>query len=177
MAFGFLKPVTSLNGLPDSGHGLCLPSTVHSVQACGSPPIPYSIVIKNKTCWGPPQPLIPIFPITPDRAMVLVNRIPVMVFGDAFTPHIAVCTNIIIYMCPCGKGVCPIPTPIPCSLLTIEDNGGIGHIRVCNATTLTVFAHKRPLARILEPLGVGIPGWSYPCYSVIAFGHPTVLAS
>ena len=54
MAFGFLKPVTSLNGLPDSGHGLCLPSTVHSVQACGSPPIPYSIVIKNKTCWWPP---------------------------------------------------------------------------------------------------------------------------
>ena len=61
--------------------------------------------------------------------------------------------------------------------LTIEDNGGVGHIRVCNATTLTVFAHKRPLARILDPLGVGIPGWSYPCYSVIAFGHPTVLAS
>ncbi|BCU95153.1 MAG: hypothetical protein CM15mV7_2690 [uncultured marine virus] len=166
-----------IKGLPDSGHGLCLPSTVHSVQACGSPPIPYSIVIKNKTCWWPPQPLIPIFPITPDRAMVLVNRIPVMVFGDAFTPHIAVCTNIIIYMCPCGKGVCPIPTPIPCSLLTIEDNGGIGHIRVCNATTLTVFVHKRPLARILDPLGVGIPGflsmllsyciWASNCVSIL----------
>ena len=88
MAFGFLKPVTSLNGLPCTGHGLCLPSTVHSVQACGSPPIPYTIVIKNKTCWWPPTPLIPTFPITPDRAMVQVNRIPVMVFGDIFTPHI-----------------------------------------------------------------------------------------
>ena len=125
MAFGFLKPVTSLNGLPCSGHGLCLPSTVHSVQSCGSAPIPYPIVIKNKTCWWPPTPLIPIFPITPDRAMVQVNRIPVMVFGDTFTFHIAVCTNIIIYICPCGKSMCPIPTPIPCSILTIEDNGGV----------------------------------------------------
>ncbi len=61
MAFGFLKPVTSLNGLPCTGHGLCLPSTVHSVQACGSPPIPYTIVIKNKTCWWPPTPLFPYY--------------------------------------------------------------------------------------------------------------------
>ena len=65
MAFGYLLPVSSLNGLPCSGHGLCIPTTVHSVQACGTPPIPYSIVIKEYTCWWPPQPLIPIFPVTP----------------------------------------------------------------------------------------------------------------
>jgi len=177
MAFGFLKPVTSLNGLPDSGHGLCLPSTIHSVQSCGSPPIPYSIVIKNFTCWWPPTPLVPTFPITLDRAMVQVNRIPVMVLGDTFTPHISTCTNIVIHICPCGKSLCAIPSAIPCSNLTIEDNGGTGHIRVCYATSLTVFACKRPIARILDPLGVGFPGFSLPCSSVIAFGHPTVLAS
>ena len=130
MAFGFLKPVTSLNGLPDSGHGLCLPSTIHSVQSCGSPPIPYSIVIKNFTCWWPPTPLVPTFPITLDRAMVQVNRIPVMVLGDTFTPHISTCTNIVIHICPCGKSLCAIPSAIPCSNLTIEDNGGTGYIRV-----------------------------------------------
>jgi hypothetical protein len=55
--------------------------------------------------------------------------------------------------------------------------GVIGHPRVVMATTLTVFALKLPVARILDPLGVGFPGFSYPCSSVVAFGHPTVLAS
>ena len=98
MAFGFLKPVASLNGLPCSGHGLCLPSTIHSVQSCGSPPIPYSIVIKEFTCWWPPTPMIPIFPVTPLRATVLVNRIPIMLLGDTFTPHIAACTLSLIHI-------------------------------------------------------------------------------
>ena len=177
MAFGYLLPVSSLNGLPCSGHGLCIPSTVHSVQSCGSTPIPYSIVIKEYTCWWPPQALIPIFPVTPYRATVQVNRIPIMLHGDTFQPHIAVCTNIIVYMCPCGKSTCPTPTPIPCSTLTIEDGGGVGHTRILMATTLTVFALKLPIARILDPLGVGFPGWSYPCSSVVAWGHATVLSS
>lgn len=177
MAYGFLKPVASLNGLPCSGHGLCIPSTIHSVQACGTPPIPYSIVIKNFTCWWPPLPLIPLTAINPFRATVLVNMIPIMLMGDVFINHPAVCTNIIIYLCPCGKAICAIPTPIPCSPLTIEDMGVIGHPRVVMATTLTVFALKLPVARILDPLGVGFPGFSYPCSSVVAFGHPTVLAS
>jgi hypothetical protein len=42
--------------------------------------------------------MIPIFPVTPLRATVLVNRIPIMLLGDTFTPHIAACTNIIVYM-------------------------------------------------------------------------------
>ena len=177
MAYGFLKPVASLNGLPCSGHGLCIPSTIHSVQACGTPPIPYSIVIKNFTCWWPPLPLIPLTAINPFRATVLVNMIPIMLMGDVFINLPAVCRNIIIYLCPCGKAICAIPTPIPCSPLTIEDMGVIGHPRVVMATTLTVFALKLPVARILDPLGVGFPGFSYPCSSVVAFGHPTVLAS
>ena len=73
--------------------------------------------------------------------------------------------------------MCPIPTPIACSVLTSEDFGGAGHTRVLFPTTLTVFAFKIPIARILDPLGVGFPGFSYPCSSVVAFGHPTVLAS
>lgn len=177
MAYGFLKPVASLNGLPCSGHGLCIPSTIHSVQACGTPPIPYSIIIKNFTCWWPPMPLIPLTAINPFRATVLVNMIPIMLMGDVFTNHPSVCTNIIIYICPCGPNLCAIPTPIPCSPLTIEDMGALGHPRVVMATTLTVFALKLPVARILDPLGVGFPGFSYPCSSVVAYGHPTVLAS
>jgi hypothetical protein len=177
MAYGLLKPVASLNGLPCSGHGLCLPSAIHSIQSCGTPPVPYTILIKNFTCWWPPFPLIPIFPVTPERATVLVNFIPVMLMGDAFQFHISTCTNLILYLCPCGKGICVIPTPIPCSVLTAEDNGGVGHLRVVISTTFTVFALKRPIARILDPLGVGFPGFSYPCSSVVAWGHPTVLAS
>ena len=108
---------------------------------------------------------------------MLVHFLPIMILGDTFTPHISVCTNIIIYWCPCGKATCPIPTPIPCSNLTIEDFGGVGHPRVLFTTTLTVFALKLPIGRILDPLGVGFPGWSYPCSSVIAWGSATVLAS
>ena len=144
MAFGFLRPVSSLNGLPCSGHGLCLPSTIHSVLACGTPPIPYSITIKNFTCWWPPQPLIPIFPVTPLRATVLVNGIPIMLMGDTFTPHISVCTNIVVYICPCGKAMCIIPTPFNCSVLTTEDMKGLGHTRVLESTTKQVLAFKIP---------------------------------
>jgi len=176
MAFGFLKPVSSLNGLPCSGHGLCLPSTIHSVQACGTPAIPYPILIKNFTCWWPPLPMVPTFPVTPERATVLVNRVPVSVMGDTFSLHPSTCTNIVVHICPCGKSMCAIPSPVPCSALTIED-GGVGHVRVVVATSLTVFAFKRPIARMLDPLGVGFPGFSLPCSSTVAFGHPTVLSS
>lgn len=176
MAYGFLKPVASLNGLPCSGHGLCLPSTIHSVQACGTPPIPYTIYIKNFTCWWPPLPLIPLV-FTPERATLLVNLIPVALMGDTFVWHISVCTNTVIYLCPCGKAICAIFVPIPCSILTVEDSAGVGHIRVLMATSITVFGLKRPIGRILDPLGVGFPGFSYPCSSVIAFGHPTVLSA
>lgn len=123
------------------------------------------------------MPLIPLTAINPFRATVLVNMIPIMLMGDTFINHPSVCTNIVIYLCPCGKGICAIPTPIACSPLTVEDMGVIGHPRVVMATTLTVFALKLPVARILDPLGIGFPGFSYPCSSVVAFGHPTVLAS
>jgi hypothetical protein len=177
MAYGFLKPVGSINGMPCSGHGLCIPSTIHSVQACGTPPVPYTILIKNFTCWWPPTSLIPLTGLNPIRATVLVQGLPILCGGDVFTPHVSVCTNIIIYICPCHKGMCPIPTPVACSLLTIEDAPGTGHARVLMPTTLTVYAFKVPVGRILDPLGVGFPGFSWPCSSVVAFGHPTVLSS
>ena len=56
-------------------------------------------------------------------------------------------------------------------------NGGVGHERVVQATSLTVYAFKVPVARILDPLGVGFPGFSYKCSSVVAYGSATVLAS
>ena len=173
---GLPKPVASLNGLPCSGHGLCIPGAVHEVTGCGTPPKPKGIVIKNKTCWWPPLPLIPIFPITPDRLTVLVNGIPIMLHGDTFTPHPSSCTNIVVHMCPCGNSVCPRPTPYPCSVLTIEDAGGVGHPRILNATTLTVLGLKRFIARVADPLGVGLPGKSYVCSSVVTYGSPNVIS-
>jgi len=83
-------------------------------------------------------------------------------------------------MCPCPKGLCPVPTPIACSILTVEDCAGVGHFRFAFTSTLTVFALKLPVARVLDPPGVGTPGflgWSYPCNSMIAYGSPTVLSS
>jgi hypothetical protein len=177
MAYGFLLPVAPITGLPCSGHGLCIPPTVHSVQACGSPPIPYSIIIKNLTCWWPPFPLVPVGTLNPLKATVLTNMLPTMTFGDTFINHPSVCTNIVIYLCPCGKGLCPIPTAIPCSVLTIEDMGGVGHLRFDQATSLTVYCTKLPIGRILDPLGIGFPGFSYPCSSVVAYGSPNVLSS
>jgi hypothetical protein len=180
MAFGLLLPIAPVTGLPDSGHGICVPPTVHSVQPCKTPPIPYSIVIKEWTCWWPPQPLVPLTALNPIKATVLVNGLPAMTFGDQFTPHVSVCTNIVIYMCPCQNGLCPVPTPEPCSILTIEDNAGTGHIRFLFSSTLTVFANKLPVGRVLDPLGIGTPGWmgwSYPCNSVVAYGSPNVLSS
>ncbi len=177
MAYGFLKPVAAHNGLPCSGHGLCLPSTVHSNQSCGTPPIPYTIKVKEFTCWWPPLATVPLTPLTPIRATVLVHFLPIYLLGDTFIPHPSPCTNIIVYWCPCGKSTCPVPTPIVCSLLTIEDAGGIGHPRTLFTTTLTVFALKLPIGRLLDPLGVGFTGWSYPCSSCVAWGSATVLAS
>ncbi len=168
-------PVASHNGLPCSGHGIPIPATIHNQQPCGSSPIPFTIEIKNKTCWWPPTPLIPLTGLTPERATVLVNKIPIMLEMDVFTPHRSITTNIINYLCPCGKAMCIIPTPFGGSILTIEDKFGIGHERVLNATTFTVFALKRRVARLLDPLGVGLPRVSWPCKSVVAYGSPNVL--
>ena len=177
MPAGILLPVAPITGLPCSGHGICIPSTVHSVQSCGSPPIPYTIKIKEWTCGRPPTPLVPLGPLSPMKAMVLTNGLPTMTFGDRFIPHISPCTNIIIYMCPCGKSLCPVPTPIPCSILTTEDMGGVGHMRILFATSLTVYVTKLPIGRVLDPLGVGTLAYSYPCNSVVAYGSPNVLSS
>lgn len=176
MALGILKPLASLNGLPCSGHGLPVPATIHNSQPCGTPPIPFGIVLKDLTCWWAPQPLIPLEAVNPLRATVLVNGLPVMLFGDVFTPHTSTTANIINYACPCGKGMCIIPTPTTCGMLTVEDMGGVGHFRMCEATTFTVYALKRPVGRMLDPLGIGKPFVSWPCKSVVAYGSPTVLA-
>ncbi len=39
MALGLNKPVANHNGLPCTGHGIPIPSTIHSTQACKTPPI------------------------------------------------------------------------------------------------------------------------------------------
>ena len=168
-------PVASHNGLPCSGHGIPRPATIHNTQPCGSTPIPFTIELKNKTCWWPPTPMIPLVGLSPLRATVLVNKLPIMLEMDSFIQHRSITTNIVNYTCPCGKAMCIIPTPFGGSILTIEDKGGIGHERVVTATTYTVFALKRRVARILDPLGVGPRFRSWPCKSVIAYGSPTVL--
>jgi len=58
----------------------------------------------------------------------------------------------------------------------MEDMGGVGHVRVAESTTFTVFALKRRVIRIIDPLGAGKPKLSWPCSSVVAFGSATVLA-
>ena len=73
MALGVLKPVANHNGLPDTGHGIPIPSTIHSTQPCNSPPIELPIIVKDKTCLWPPTPLIPLTALNPMRATVLVN--------------------------------------------------------------------------------------------------------
>lgn len=174
---GITLPVAFHAGLPCSGHGVCIPMTKHSVQPCSSPPIPKSIKVKNLTCWWPPYPLIPISPVTVTNALVQVHRLPIMLSLDSFIPHPSVCTNIVVYLCPCGKKICKVPVPFPCSVLTIEDMGGVGHARFVVSTTLTVWALRRPVARVLDPLGIGPRFRSYPCSSVVAFGAPLVLSS
>ena len=170
-------PVANHNGLPDSGHGFPIPSTIHSTQACNSPPILLSIKVKNKTCLWPPTPLVPLSALNPARALVQVNRLPIMIIGDTFTPHMSPTTNIINYLCPCGKAMCIIPTPIVCSLLTVEDCGGVGHPRILFATTKTVLAFKLPIGRVTDRLGAPSGGYSgYPCSSRVTYGSPTVLA-
>ena len=98
-------------------------------------------------------------------------------FGDQFIPHLSPTTNIINYLCPCGKATCIVPTPTVCSLITTEDMMGKGHWRLLYATTKQVLAFKIPIGRIMDPLGYGKPGKSWPCSSVVAFGSPNVLAS
>lgn len=174
---GLLKPVASLNGLPCSGHGIPIPSTIHTEQPCKTPPKTLGIVVKNLTCFWPPTPLVPLTAVNPSRATVLVNGIPIMISGDTFTPHISATTNIINYICPCGNATCIIPTPFACSILTTEDKAGTGHSRTAVATSTKTLAFKVPIVRMLDPLGVGASGKSYPCSSVVAYGSPTVLAS
>ena len=104
--------------------------------------------------------------------MVVVNGLPIMINGDAFTPHLSPTTNIINYLCPCGKATCIIPTPTVCSLLTAEDISG-GHPRVLSTGTYqSVRAFKIPIGRLGDSLGPK----GYPCSSKIAYGSPNVLA-
>ena len=99
-----------------------------------------------------------------------------MIMGDTFTPHMSPTTNIITYLCPCGKATCIIPTPIVCSLLTVEDQGGIGHPRILFATTKTVLAFKLPIGRVTDKLGAPAGYGGYPCSSRVTYGSPTVMA-
>ena len=179
MALGLNKPVANHNGLPCTGHGIPIPATIHSTQQCKTPPIRLGIVMKNKTCLWPPTPLVPLTALNPARAMVLVNGLPIMINGDTFTPHLSPTTNIINYLCPCGKATCIIPTPTVCSLLTAEDIAG-GHPRTLDTGFYqSVRAFKIPIGRLGDNLGKGsLPPVSigYPCMSKIAYGSPNVLA-
>ena len=84
-----LLPVAPITGLPCSGHGICIPGTVHSVQACGTPPVPYSIKIKEWT-WVATSTIDPYTALNPLKALVLTNGLPTMTLGDVLfnTSHL-----------------------------------------------------------------------------------------
>ena len=133
MALGILKPVASLNSLPCSGHGL-----LQSNQPCGS-----LTIVVGPYCWWAPQPLIPLEAVNPLRATVLVNGLPIMLFGDTFTPHTSTTANIINYLCPIGKAMVLSQHPY-LRYLTVEDMVVLV-TSICVRQQLTVYALKRPL--------------------------------
>lgn len=148
-----------------SGHGVCIPANIHANVSCGTP-CPAAprkpLAAMNASCLWPPLALAPLSPVTPT---VTIEKIAPILDGDQLTLHQSACTNIIM-VGPCGQTP-PVPVPCSCSILTVEDNNGVGHPRTAKAICATVWVMKRRLCRISDPLGP-------PCLSTIASGAATV---
>lgn len=159
-------------GLPTSfctGHGICVPGAIHYIGGCGTacPPLcpTYPVLAKNATCYWPPTLCTALTSLI---GTVLVNGQIPLKLGDPLIPHQAACTNLVIQIC-CTPGGCVITIyNCWCSLLATEDALGLGHPRVVWALTKTVFADKRPMAGVGDPLGP-------PCLSYIGTGSPNVM--
>lgn len=160
-------------GLPTSfctGHGICVPMAIHYIGGCGTscPPVlcpTYPVLAKNATCYWPPTICTAVTSLV---GTVIVNGQIPLKLGDLLLPHQATCTNLVIEIC-CTPGGCTIRIyNCSCSLLATEDLLGVGHPRVVWALTKTVFADKRPLGSVGDPLGP-------PCLSYIGTGSPNVM--
>lgn len=148
-----------------SGHGKCIPATVHATVPCGTPceGVPKKpIAAMDATNIWPPFPQLPQSPITPT---VLINGISPILDQDILTNHPASCTQLVTLVCKEP----PPPMTCPTSALCAEDvAGGGAHIRKATATSATVFIMGKRACRVGDPLGP-------PCLSKIANGAKNVL--
>lgn len=165
---------TSPAGLPcavyagkDSGHGICIPLTIHAAVPCGTPcaAVPKkSLATMNATAIWAPFPQVPLF-LGVAISNVVVNNLFPITDGDALTNHPSECTQLVKYVCKSP----PKPKPCPVPVLCAEDvAGGGAHYRVAKATCATVWIGGRRACRTADPLGP-------PCLSLIATGAVNVL--
>jgi len=152
-----------------SGHGICVPLNVHSVEPCGTEcglvKTKKSVAVMNATNMWASWPQTPLAVMTTVFNVVVNGNIPI-VDQDALINHPSKCTQLIKF-----QGCDPIPAAIVCPTgsLCIEDvAGGGGHVRVAKATCATVFMNGRRACRVADPLGP-------PCLSLIATGAVNVL--
>lgn len=147
-----------------SGHGKCIPSTIHATVSCGTPcqAVPKKpIAAMDATNIWPPFPQLPQSPVVPT---VLINGIAPILDQDVLTNHPPSCTQLVTLVCkePPPPMVCPTQT------LCAEDvAGGGAHIRKATATSATVFIMGKRACRVGDPLGP-------PCLSKIANGSINV---
>jgi len=151
----------------DSGHGMCIPPTVHATVPCGTPcqAVPKkSIAAMDPTNIWPPFAQTPLNVIQTVFNVVVNNNIPI-VDQDNLINHPSPCTQLIVFSC----SEPPKPAPCPTSTLCAEDvAGGGAHVRKATATTKSVFMNKKRVCRVSDPLGP-------PCLSLIATGAVNVL--
>jgi len=150
-----------------SGHGICIPATIHAAVPCGTP---CSLVPKkpvaamNATALWPPFPQTPLNVMQTIFNVVINNNIPIG-DQDLLTNHPSTCTQIVTYVCKDP----PKPKPCPVKDLAAEDAAAGGaHPRKATATTKSVLANGKRLCRVSDPLGP-------PCLSLISGGAVNVL--
>lgn len=148
-----------------SGHGKCIPPTIHATVNCGTPcqAVPKkSVATMDATNIWPPFPQLPLTPKVPT---VLINGIAPILDQDVLTSHPSKCTQLVTLVCKEP----PPPMPCPTAVLCAEDvAGGGAHIRKATATSATVFINGKRACRVGDPLGP-------PCLSKIANGAKNVL--
>ena len=152
----------------DSGHGICIPITIHATVPCGTPcsAVPKKpLAAMNATAMWKPFVQMPASVMTTVFNVVVNNQVPI-VDQDFLVNHPAVkCTQLVAYTCNSP----PKPKPCPVSSLCAEDvAGGGAHIRQAKATTKSVIINGRRVCRVSDPLGP-------PCLSLIATGAVNVL--
>lgn len=152
----------------DSGHGICIPLTVHATVPCGTPcpAVPKKpLAAMNATAMWKPFAQTPLAIMTTVFNVVVNGQIPI-VDQDLLVNHPSPkCTQLVAYTCNSP----PKPKPCPVATLCAEDAAGGGaHPRKALATTKSVFMNGRRVCRTSDPLGP-------PCLSLIASGAVNVL--